>query len=249
MSTSRPAIRPRADVLLMEGYHSPQLDVDVRLNTNEAPEAPPAAFIADLAAAVSGIDLNRYPDREAIALRQALADFHGVSLEQVYCANGSNEVLQSLLLAYGGPGRVAVVFEPTYALHSHIAHVTGTKVIEGERDEQYLISASEVERVFALARAEGEDNPAVTFLDVRRTIQPGASSREGSSKRYSARLRASSLLMRPMANSPNSQRSSCSSHTQALSSYEPFQRPGHFAGACASATRFVILRSSRRCSR
>jgi histidinol-phosphate aminotransferase len=164
MKASAPAIAPRRDVALMAGYHSPQLEVDVRLNTNEAPEQPPAEFVAALERAVSSVDLNRYPDREALTLRQALADFHGVEVEQVYCANGSNEVLQSLLLAYGGPGRAIGVFEPTYALHSHIARVTGTSVIEGVRDEQFLVSDEQLAWLLEQGAAFGEGNPAVTFL-------------------------------------------------------------------------------------
>ena len=75
----------------------------------------------------------------------------------VFAANGSNEVLQSLLLAYGGPGRTAAVFEPTYALHSHIAEVTGTAVIEGERDQDFRLDPAEVDRVLDL-------EPDVVFL-------------------------------------------------------------------------------------
>ena len=74
----------------------------------------PTAFAAE----ISRIDANRYPDRAASELRQALADLHGVDASEVFCANGSNEVLQCLLLAFGGPGRLAATFEPTYALHT-----------------------------------------------------------------------------------------------------------------------------------
>lgn len=162
--TGRRRITPRADVALMSGYHSPQIDVAVRLNTNEAPEPPPAQFVRELEAAIASIDLNRYPDRDARALREALAAEHAVDAEQVYCANGSNEVLQSLLLAYGGPGRCAAVFEPTYALHSHIARVTGTDVVEGERDDDLLIDERELARVLTAAGRAGESNPVVTFV-------------------------------------------------------------------------------------
>lgn len=155
---------PRADVALMAGYHSPQIDVDVRLNTNEAPEPPPPGFVAQLQAELAGIALNRYPDRSALALRETIGALHGVGAEQVYCANGSNEVLQSILLAYGGPGRAAAVFEPTYALHSHIARVTGTTVIAGERDDEMLIDERELARVLTCGGRLGEANPAVTFL-------------------------------------------------------------------------------------
>jgi histidinol-phosphate aminotransferase len=153
-----PPIEPRPDVALMEGYYSPQLDVAVRLNTNEAPEPPPAAFTEAVAAAARRVDWHRYPDRTYRALRTALADQHGVAPDQVFAANGSNEVLQTLCLAYGGPGRVAATFEPTYALHGHIARITGTGVATGERREDFALDLDEVRRVLAT------DRPAVTFL-------------------------------------------------------------------------------------
>jgi histidinol-phosphate aminotransferase len=148
----------------MEGYFSPQLDVSVRLNTNEAPEPPPPGFVAALLGEINEVALNRYPDRVATDLRRAIGKLHGVALERVYAANGSNEVIQSVLLAYGGPGRMAVVFEPTYALHSHIPRITGTTVLAGKRDKDYLVTVEEVERVFAEAAAIDPAAPAVVFL-------------------------------------------------------------------------------------
>lgn len=136
---SGPPVRPRADVALMAGYHSPQLDVEVRLNTNESPEPPPPAFTEALTAALSRIDWHRYPDRDATLLRERIAALHGVSPSQVFCASGSNEVLQSVLLAYGGPGRTALVWEPTYALHSHLARVVGTEVAVAERGSDFVV--------------------------------------------------------------------------------------------------------------
>jgi histidinol-phosphate aminotransferase len=163
-AVTSPRATPRPDVSLMGGYHSPQLEVDVRLNTNEAPEQLPPAFLRQVEGRLGALELNRYPDREVTELRQALAGLHGVSIDEVYCANGSNEVLQSLLLAYGGPGRAIAVFEPTYALHSHIARITGTAVVEGERDDAFGLDRLEATRVFAEAAELGEGNPVVTFL-------------------------------------------------------------------------------------
>lgn len=151
-------IGPRDDLALMEGYHSPQVDVAVRLNTNEAPEPPPEGFEAALVEEIRSLDWHRYPDRSYRALRGAIADLHGVSPDQVFAANGSNEVLQTLCLTYGGPGRTVGVFEPTYALHSHIARITGTGVATGERRADLGLDLDEVRRVVA------ESAPEITFL-------------------------------------------------------------------------------------
>jgi histidinol-phosphate aminotransferase len=157
---STAAVRPqvRADVALMEGYHSPQVKVDVRLNTNESPVPPPPGFTEALAHELASIEWHRYPDRAAAELRAALATHYGVDAAQVFAANGSNEVLQCLLLAYGGPGRKAAVFEPTYALHSHIARLTGTEVVEGERGADFALDLDVVRDVVTRHR------PEVVFL-------------------------------------------------------------------------------------
>ncbi|WCO69026.1 histidinol-phosphate transaminase [Iamia majanohamensis] len=157
-AAARDRVRPRADVALMAGYHSPQVDVDVRLNTNESPVPPPDGFLDAVAAAVGQVPWHRYPDRGATALRARIAALHDVDPAQVFVANGSNEVLQTLTLAYGGPGRAVAVFEPTYALHSHIARTTGTDVAEGERGEGFALDLAEVRRVV------DEAAPAITYL-------------------------------------------------------------------------------------
>ena len=151
-------IGPRDDLALLPGYHSPQVEVAVRLNTNEAPEPPPDGFAAALAEVVTGLEWHRYPDRSYRALREAIAAHHDVDPAQVFAANGSNEVLQTLCLAYGGAGRVAAVFEPTYALHSHIARITGTAVVTGQRADDLALDVDEVRRVLQAA------SPAITFL-------------------------------------------------------------------------------------
>ena len=123
-----PGVPVRPDLRDLVGYHSPQVEVDVRLNTNESPLPPPEAWLEELRLEMGRIDFNRYPDRQALSLRSALAEFHGVDVDRIFAANGSNEVLQCLLLAYGGAGRAVAVFEPTYALHRHIASLTATAV-------------------------------------------------------------------------------------------------------------------------
>ena len=151
-------VAPRDDLVVLEGYHSPQVRVDVRLNTNESPAPPPDGWVADLTQAVADVEWHRYPDRGASTLRARIAAMHGVAPEQVFAANGSNEVLQCLLLTYGGPGRSVGVFEPTYALHSHLAHITGTGVLVGERTADFALDPAEVDRVITGGR------PTVTFL-------------------------------------------------------------------------------------
>ncbi|MEM9518478.1 MAG: histidinol-phosphate transaminase [Actinomycetota bacterium] len=153
---SRPT--PRESVALMAGYHSPQIDVDVRLNTNESPEPPPAGFAEAVAQRVASIDWHRYPQRAARELRRRIGSTYGLEPGQVFAANGSNEVLQTLLLTFGGPGRSAAMFEPTYALHSHLSRITGTTVHEGERGEDFSLDLEAVERVIV------DHRPNIVFL-------------------------------------------------------------------------------------
>src|ERR1700733_8519368 len=148
----------RDDLVGLTGYHSPQVDVEVRLNTNESPLPPPEEWLKELVGEVSRIDFNRYPDREAADLRRALAEFHGFEPTQVFCANGSNEVLQCLLLAYGGAGRSAALFEPTYALHRHIASLTATTVVSGWRAPDYRLDLEIVDGLLETTQ------PILTFL-------------------------------------------------------------------------------------
>jgi histidinol-phosphate aminotransferase len=149
---------PRPDLAALEGYHSPQLSVDVRLNTNESPFPPPPDFVDAWLAALAAAPLNRYPDRGARALREGIGAHLGQPAGRVFAANGSNEVLQTLLLTYGGPGRRALVFEPTYALHSHICSITGTGLVAGERTADFRISPTEAGVLIAAER------PAVVFV-------------------------------------------------------------------------------------
>jgi histidinol-phosphate aminotransferase len=149
---------PRSELGLRQGYHSPQVSVEVRLNTNESPYPPPPAWYDALAAELRDVELNRYPDRNATRLRGALAGWHSVAASQVFAANGSNEVLQCLYLAYGGPGRKVAIFEPTYALHSHIAHLSGTEVVQASRGQDFSV---DVARAVGLVEAE---RPALVML-------------------------------------------------------------------------------------
>ena len=147
-------------------YGAPPLDVPVRLNTTENPYPPPAEVAHDAAAAVAdaGADLNRYPDREATALRAALAAYlsadSGVALrpEQVWAANGSNEVMVQILQAFGGPGRRAMAFTPTYSMYPEYARDTFTGWVTGRRGDDFALSATDA------AAQVRELNPDVVFL-------------------------------------------------------------------------------------
>jgi histidinol-phosphate aminotransferase len=148
----------RPDLAELSGYHSPQFDVEVRLNTNESPLPPPVDWLDELRDEIGRIAFHRYPDRSATELRAALGAFHGVDPDRLFCANGSNEVLQCLLLAYGGASRRVAVFEPTYALHRHIASLTATAVTTGWRDSDHRLDLATVDRVL------DEAAPVITFL-------------------------------------------------------------------------------------
>jgi len=135
---------PRPGLRDVEPYAAPQLEVPVRLNTNECPYPLPDGFVQDLQEAVRTISLNRYPDREATLLRETLAAHTGHAFEGTWTANGSNEIIQQLLLAYGGPGRSALVFPPTYELYGRLARATHTDVVSVEIPEPWTIGPSHI---------------------------------------------------------------------------------------------------------
>jgi len=130
----------REDLADVAPYGAPQLDVPVRLNNNETPHPPPPEFDAALSAAVAGLELNRYPDRRAVALRQRVAEREGLSADRVWAANGSNEVLLQLFLAYGGAGRRMLLFRPGYSAHPLIARVSATATVEHDLPDDFRLT-------------------------------------------------------------------------------------------------------------
>ena len=152
----------RHDLAGRRAYGAPQLDVAVRLNTNENPYPPSPALVADIAAAVAEVagGLNRYPDRDAMALRAALAGYlgHGLTAASTWAANGSNEILQQLLQTFGGPGRSALGFEPSYSMHPLISQVTATRWIAAARSSDFSLEPAEA------AAAVAAHQPDVVFV-------------------------------------------------------------------------------------
>jgi histidinol-phosphate aminotransferase len=152
----------RDDLRGQTPYGAPQKHVRYALNVNEnthaIPEGVARHIVESLAAAV--LTINRYPDREFTALRESLADYlgHDIRPAQIWAANGSNEIIQQLLQAFGGPGRSVLGFPPTYSMHSIIAAGTGTRWMTAERDAAYTLSADTV--VAAIER----EQPDLVFL-------------------------------------------------------------------------------------
>ncbi|KQT89727.1 histidinol-phosphate aminotransferase [Marmoricola sp. Leaf446] len=147
-------------------YGAPQLDVPVQLNVNENPYGPSAAVVEDVAASVAraATTLNRYPDREFVELRAGLAAYlsaeAGVEVgpAQVWAANGSNEVMLQLLQAFGGPGRTAISFAPTYSMYPEYARDAMTGWVAGRRHEDFSFDLAEAQRLIA------EHRPSVVLL-------------------------------------------------------------------------------------
>jgi histidinol-phosphate aminotransferase len=143
-------------------YGAPQLDVAVRLNTNENSYPLPEPVAVAIEKALTGVlrDLNRYPDRDAQALRADLAAYlgHGLTAANVWAANGSNEIQQQLLQAFGGPGRTALGFTPSYSMHPLLCAGTGTEWIAGRRGKDFDLGPGE-----AVAQVR-EHRPDVVFL-------------------------------------------------------------------------------------
>ncbi|WP_209713288.1 histidinol-phosphate transaminase [Marmoricola sp. OAE513] len=156
----------REELRGVEPYGAPQLDVPVQLNVNENPYGPSAETVADIAAAVAAAatTLNRYPDREFTELREGLAAYlngsggSGLSADQIWAANGSNEIMLQVLQAFGGPGRTAVSFAPTYSMYPEYARDTSTTWVAGRRHEDFSFDLDHAAALIA------EHAPAVVLL-------------------------------------------------------------------------------------
>ncbi|OMB93702.1 histidinol-phosphate transaminase [Mycobacterium colombiense] len=169
MSIERPTLDDlplRDDLRGKSPYGAPQLDVPVRLNTNENPHPPSKALVDDVVRSVgrAAADLHRYPDRDAVALRTDLAAYlsaqTGVALgvENLWAANGSNEILQQLLQAFGGPGRTAIGFVPSYSMHPIISDGTRTEWLQAARADDFGLDAD------AAVAAITDRRPDVVFV-------------------------------------------------------------------------------------
>jgi len=167
------ALPLRPGLVGVEPYGAPQLDVPVQLNVNENPYPPGPEVVADVARAVAAAaaGLNRYPDREAWALRSALTDYlgHGLRPEQVWAANGSNEVMLQVLQAFGGPGRTAVSFAPTYSMYPEYARDSHTEWVAGRRRDDFDIDVDSAvtlihERRPSVLLLASPNNPTGTAL-------------------------------------------------------------------------------------
>jgi histidinol-phosphate aminotransferase len=167
----------RPELRGQQPYGAPQLDVPVQLNVNENPYPPSAAVVAAIEAAVAetATGLNRYPDRECLALREDLARYLAtdapvrLTADQLWPANGSNEIMQQLLQAFGGPGRTALSFAPTYSMYPEYARNTHTDWVTGPRTEEFDIDLPAAAELIARVRPSvivlaSPNNPTGTAL-------------------------------------------------------------------------------------
>jgi histidinol-phosphate aminotransferase len=156
----------REDLRGKSPYGAPQLDVPVRLNTNENPHPPTKALVDDVTASVQAVagDLHRYPERDAVALRTDLAAYltaqtgTPLSVENLWAANGSNEILQQLLQAFGGPGRSAIGFVPSYSMHPIISGGTQTEWLVANRADDFSLDTD------VAVQAIKEHTPDIVFV-------------------------------------------------------------------------------------
>jgi histidinol-phosphate aminotransferase len=176
----------RDDLRGKSPYGAPQLAVPVRLNTNENPHPPSKALVDDVVRSVqeAAADLHRYPDRDAVALRTDLASYltaqtgTALGVENLWAANGSNEILQQLLQAFGGPGRSAIGFVPSYSMHPIISDGTRTEWLEAARADDFSLdidaaAAAVIERKPDVVFVTSPNNPSgqsISLQDLRRLL-------------------------------------------------------------------------------
>lgn len=156
------ALPLRDDLRGTSPYGAPQIDVPIALNTNEnthpVPQDVQDAIVDEVAQVAAG--LNRYPDREFSVLRRELAEYlgHGLTEENVWAANGSNEILQQLMQAFGGPGRRVLAFVPSYSMYPILSAGTSTEFVPGQRAEDFSLSAD------SAAEQVREHRPSIVLL-------------------------------------------------------------------------------------
>lgn len=167
----------RSDLVGRQPYGAPQIDVPIRLNTNENPFGPSAELVSELAKVVSalGPNLNRYPDRDALALRTDLANYLNaeshveLSARNIWPANGSNEVMQQLLQLFGGPNKTLVAFDPTYSMYEDYCRNTFTKYLSVSRNKDFTIDQNVIDEALALnpdiVVLTSPNNPTGTVID------------------------------------------------------------------------------------
>lgn len=148
----------RSDLADLLPYRAPQLDAPVKLNTNESPYPPPPEFMRALAERVAAAALHLYPLRDFLELREGLASHVGTLTDRLWVANGSNEIILQLLLAFGGSERRAMTFEPTYTMHSHITRVSGSRLVRARRSPDFTLHLE------ASLEAVRSQKPDVVFL-------------------------------------------------------------------------------------
>lgn len=152
----------RDDLRGRKPYGAPQLSVPVSLNVNENTHRIPEEVAIDVVGAIAAalIEINRYPDREFLELRSALANYLGDGLteENLWAANGSNEVLLQIFQAFGGPNRKALGFGPTYSMYSLLALTSGTAYVEAKRAEKFELTPELV------VQAIEKEKPAIVLL-------------------------------------------------------------------------------------
>lgn len=154
----RERVAGRTDLADLEPYRAPQMEAAVKLNTNESPYPPPEAFLRELQERIYGLELNRYPQRDFNEVRDRLAAHAGTLSDRIWLANGSNEIILQLLLAFGGVERKVITFEPSYLMHSHITRVTGTRHLRAGRNPDYSLHLE------ASLQAIESQRPDVVFL-------------------------------------------------------------------------------------
>jgi histidinol-phosphate aminotransferase len=176
----------RDDLRGKSPYGAPQLAVPVQLNTNENPHPPTPALVDDVVWSVqeAAVNLHRYPDRDAVDLRRDLAAYltaqtgTELGVEHVWAANGSNEILQQLLQAFGGPGRSAIGFVPSYSMHPIISDGTRTEWLETARADDFSLDldaavAAVADRkpdVVFIASPNNPSGQSVSLTDLRRLL-------------------------------------------------------------------------------
>ncbi|MEI8356146.1 MAG: histidinol-phosphate transaminase [Deltaproteobacteria bacterium] len=141
----------RPEIREMAAYQADVVPVKVKLDANENPYHFSDALLKELFAELAAVPLNRYPDSETVELRDIIARKLQLSRDQILLGNGSDEILQALMMTFWSEGAKMMIPVPTFSMYGILGKLVGYELLEVSLDDNFDLCTDEM---ISLARRE-----------------------------------------------------------------------------------------------